>query len=64
MAVKEVGSQILEVPLGTPKQSKSQKNEVRKSIKNQNDLKEPPRADLEGFGVPRDLKKHQKMTPK
>ena len=51
-------------PLGTPKSSKSQKNEVRKSIKNQNDLKEPPRADLKGFGVPRDLKKHQKMTPK
>ena len=50
--------------LGTPKSSKSQKNEVRKSIKNQNDLKEPPRADLKGFGVPRDLKKHQKMTPK
>ena len=46
------------------KSPKSQKNEIRKSIKNQNDLKEPPRADLKGFGVPRDLKKHQKVTPK
>ena len=51
-------------PWGTPKSSKSRKNEVRKSIKNQNDLKEPPRADLKGLWVPRDLKKHQKMTPK
>ena len=46
------------------KSTKTQKNDVQKTIKNQNDLKEPPRADLEGFGVPRDLKKHQKMTPK
>ena len=52
------------VPLGTQKSSKSQKNEVQKSIKIQNDLKEPPKADLHRFGVPRDLKKHQKMTPK
>ena len=51
-------------PLGTQKSSKSQRNDVQKSIKIQNDLKEPPRADLKGFGVPRDLKKHQKMTPK
>ena len=51
-------------PLGTQQSQKSQKNEVHKSIKIHNDLKEPPKADLEGFGVPRDLKKHQEMTPK
>ena len=67
MAQKEVRPRILGIPwdpLGTQKSPKSQKNEVQKSIKIQNDLKEPPKADLHRFGVPRSLKKHQKMTPK
>ena len=67
MAQKEVRPIILRVPwepLGDPKIIKKSNNDIQKLIKIQNDLKEPPRADLEGFGVPRDLKKHQKMTPK
>ena len=51
-------------PWGTPKSSKSQKNEVQKSIKIQNDLKEPLKADLHRFGVARSSKKHSKMNPK
>ena len=51
-------------PLGTQKSPKSQKNEAPKSIKIQNDLKEPPKADLHRFGVARSFKKHSKMNPK
>ena len=48
----------------TPKSSKSEKNEIRKSIKNQNDFKEPPKADLQAFGAARTLKITKKMILK
>ena len=50
--------------MGTQKPPKSQKNEVPKSIKIQNDLKEPPKADLHRFGVARTFKKQSKKESK
>ena len=51
-------------PLGDAKIIEMLKNEIRKSIEIQNNLKEPRKADLGGFGVARSFKNHQKMTPK
>ena len=50
-------------PLGPPwepqNHQKSQKDEIQKSVKTQNDFKEPPRADLKGLGMARSIKNHQ-----
>ena len=51
-------------PLGSQNSAKCQKNEHQKSRKNQNDLKEPPKADLDPFGLARNSKMRSKMTPK
>ena len=47
-------------PLGSQKSLKSQKNGVRKLMKNQKDSKEPPKADLHRSGVARSSKMRSK----
>ena len=67
MAYKEVRLGILGVPwdpLGSQKPSKSQKNGVRNSMKNQKDSKEPPKPDLDRFGVARSSKMRGNMNPR
>ena len=65
MAQKEVGYRILGspgTPWGTPKSPKSQKNEVQKSIKIQNDLKEPLKAISGCQKLHKAFKNESKMT--
>ena len=67
MAQKEIRPRIVGIPwdpLGELKINRKVEIEIQKSIKTQDDFKEPPRADLEGFGMAGSLKNHQKMTPK